>query len=378
MKTMHSMLLVGPYDWEADVMPRQEFTERIDAFWKAVADPACRGAVIYGDSRHHSELVYLTGFTPRVRNAMALIPRQGAPTVLVSGSKAGLSSAKRMTWVENVDLLSDPGKAVVSWAKALGGGTAPARVALIGSETMRAPMYQGIVESLGPNNPPLEATAGLRAQMQRKRPKEFEVLRRACELLKAATHALGEAQNSGASVTAAALHAERAASQLGAQDVQVLFSLDRGRTLRPFTIPVDKRVDPLQAYIAVRFAGYWADGMVSVASSPHPALAKAGEALKAMLPMAKAGATGRDLARKPREALRPFSEHPMTARSIGNSIGVSLDEEPRLLSDSDVALQAGGAYTLRVGATDGAGCHAIVSAMVAVSEAGNEVLWSSV
>ena len=40
------------------------------------------------------------------------------------------------------------------------------------------------------------------------------------------------------------------------------------------------------------------------------------------------------------------------------------------------AIEPGGVYSLRVGLSDERG-HAIVSAMVAVHEQGNEVLWSS-
>ena len=72
---MHSILLVGPYDWDAGVLPPEEYAERLKAFWSAIPDPAVRGAVVFGDSRHHGELAYLTAFTPKVRQAFAFVPR---------------------------------------------------------------------------------------------------------------------------------------------------------------------------------------------------------------------------------------------------------------------------------------------------------------
>src|SRR6185295_16205118 len=117
---MHAVLLVGPYDWKEELLPEAEFRERIAAFWKAMPDPSIGGALVYADTRRNAELVYLTGFTPKVRHAMALIPRAGEPVVLAPGTRAGLSSAKKLTWVKNVDLLPDPAKALADWRAKIG------------------------------------------------------------------------------------------------------------------------------------------------------------------------------------------------------------------------------------------------------------------
>lgn len=37
------------------------------------------GGLVYGDSRNHAALTYLTNFTPKLEAALALIPRNGAP-----------------------------------------------------------------------------------------------------------------------------------------------------------------------------------------------------------------------------------------------------------------------------------------------------------
>ena len=46
-------------------------------------------------------------------------------------------------------------------------------------------------------------------------------------------------------------------------------------------------------------------------------------------------------------------------------------------ADSDATVETGDVYALRIGASDGKERHAIVSAMVAVTDRGNEVLWSA-
>src|SRR4029450_8397468 len=103
----------------------------------------------------------------------------------------------------------------------------------------------------------------------------------------------------------------------GAQDVRTLFSIDRGRTLRPFEQAIDSAVDPLQAYVAVRHVGYWVEGFVSLAAAEHPVLLKAAEALKTVYTAATAGAKCSDLTRLTAEKIRPYDLHGMTAGNIG-------------------------------------------------------------
>ena len=68
--------------------------------------------------------------------------------------------------------------------------------------------------------------------------------------------------------------------------------------------------------------------------------------------------------------------HPVTARIAGNAIGLALEEHPLFAAGCEERIEPGGVYSLRVGLSDERG-HAIVSAMVAVRDRGNEVLWSS-
>ena len=73
------------------------------------------------------------------------------------------------------------------------------------------------------------------------------------------------------------------------------------------------------------------------------------------------------------EAIRPYTAHPMTAASIGNSIGLSLTEEPLLSATRDDVIEAGCVYSMRVGVSDGIDHHAIVSAMIHVEQNDIEV-----
>ena len=375
---MHPTLLIGPYDWRPERLPKSEFLARIQALWKKISDPTCSGVIVYGDSRNHAELAYLSNFVPKLGPGLMFIPREGEPKLLVSGAPNMLAAARRLTWIEGVEPLRDAGKAIARWLNHSDTAVATSRAALIGGDYMRSAFHGPFIKSFGVESLILDATPWLRMLMRCKSSRELGFIREGCGILDAATKALAEAKRGGAGITAAILEAERAANHLGAQDVRTLFSLDGGRTLRPFETSIDSTVDPLQAYIAIRHIGYWVEGFVSLAVSEHPVLVKAAEALRTVIARATAGTKCSDLACLAAEKIRPYGAHAMTGENIGNGIGLLVEGEPRLAADNEAILAAGDVCTLRVGISDGRKRHGIVSAMVAVHQDRNELLWSAV
>jgi Xaa-Pro aminopeptidase len=365
MRTMHSTLLVGPADWNAGRMPRAAFEARIAALWQATG---AQGAIVFGNAAEHGALAYLTNFTPKLEASLAFIPRDGAPTLLVGGGINMVAAARPLTWVQDLKPLREAGKAAAEWVRGLPRGS---RVLLIGGDAMPFAMRRGIDAALSGVCATEDGADALRAQMLRKDEHEMAAIRGACTILAKAVAAFRRAHVSGAGITDTLLAAERVAQQSGAQDVRSLFSPDGGRTLRPFDLPVAVHADPLQAYIAVRDAGYWAEGFVRAAGGADPVGSRAMKSLKAMIEAAQPGPPCRLLA----QAAAQEDPHPLAAGLFGNGIGLSLEEAPILSTTSATTLAAGAVYSLRAGVLDGDG--AIGSAMVRVTEASHEVLWSS-
>jgi Xaa-Pro aminopeptidase len=365
---MNPTLLVGPSDWDAARMPREEFAARATALWRAL--PSASGVIVYGDRVNHAELAYLTHFTPKLEAALALIPRVGAPQLLVGGGANMVPAAKPLTFIEDLRALRNVGPTVAQWASAQGGG-APV---LIGGASMPYALHQEIMRAF--ERPIEDRTDELRTLMRRKSERELAALREACVTLQAAMTAVGAAQAAGASSTAAILAGERAANRRGAQDVRTLFSLDRGRTLRPFETLVEHAIDPLQVYVAVRQFGYWAEGFATFSASLNACAQRAGDVLRSVVERMQAGERCSELARNIAQAAHPFDLHPVTARGIGNGIGLALEDSPLIAAESEDRLEPNDVYSVRVGLSDGRE-HAIVSAMVAVHAHGHDVLWSS-
>ncbi|OGA26852.1 MAG: hypothetical protein A3I01_11685 [Betaproteobacteria bacterium RIFCSPLOWO2_02_FULL_65_24] len=370
MFTMHSTLLIGNYDWDAERMPREEFQARIREFHKRVPDVA--GLAVYGDRRSNAELAYFGHLVPKLRDSAALIPREGEPRMLVAGGANAMPPAARQTWIEKNEPLVDLPKALAQWHKELNGP-----VAVVGVDNVRLAVQRALFEALGPGDASGRAAAAVRAMMRVKSPRELVEIRRACGMLKAAAATLQDGVKAGKGVTDCMAQAEHEAVKMRAMEVRSLFSLDGGRTLRPYISPVARPVDPLLAYIAVRSGGYWAEGFIQAGKGSNESAAKASEALNKVIAVMKPGASGGDLARIVRDAIAPLGGHPLTRASLGNAIGLALEEQPLLSAESAVKLEAGDVYTVRIGASDGKERHAIVSAMVAVTDRGNEVLWSA-
>ena len=202
-------------------------------------------------------------------------------------------------------------------------------------------------------------------------------MRRASVILAGVMNAFKRAKADGVGVRSAALDAERVAYSLGAQDFRILASARNGGLPLPLFDSTDIAVDPLLARVAIRFAGYWAEGLVTVSAFRDGTLRKAESALAAMIGKARPGIESSDLARIASDHLAPYHAHPFIAKSIGNAVGLSLEEQPVLQAAPSVILEENNIYTLRTGAIAAQDKGAILSAMVAVNADGAEVLWSA-
>ncbi len=365
MRTMHPTLLVGPADWDPKRLPLEEFSARLDVLWRDGGQAG--GAIVYGDAADHAALAYFTHFTPKLEPVIALLSRNGDAKLLVGGGINMIPAAKPLTWIGNLLPLRSAAKAVAEWSATLPGGSS---LMLIAGDAMPYAMHREIVAALGSDVSIGDATPIVRAQMRRKSARELGLIRQASLVLGEAVAELRQTQDRG--VTAAVLAAEHVAWRGGAQDVRSLFSLDGGRTLLPFDVPVGATVDPLQVYLGVRHSGYWAEGFAMLSAQPHAPLIAAERALRAAVAQVAPGVTPGALNETLATATTAFAPHPVTAPSI-IGIGLALQQDV----PADEPLGVGEVLSLRVGISDPQQGSAMMSAMVAVTENGWDIFWSA-
>jgi Xaa-Pro aminopeptidase len=368
MRALHTALLTGPYDWDPSLLPQIEFDARLAAVRQVMAKDGLTALLVHGMTLDHGGLVYLTGFTPKLGPAYALISPTGAPRLLPSGSGTMLPSAKRLTWVADLQPYSDIAKPLGAFLAEIapGGG---ARVALWGEEAMTQRGYDAVVAAVAPHGTLLPMDETFDALRRRKSPVERAVLRRAAAIARQAADVFARKTAEGSGARTASLAAEAAAYAANAQDFRMLASARDGGPPWPFDTPEDRRVDPLLAVVMVRLAGYWAETLVTVTARPGLALAEARDGLAVIVKAARAGATGAELTKAAGTVLRNGAAYPATA--LGNAIGLSLEEG---VIGGKTRLEEGGVYVLRNGVTGPSGEVAAVSAMVAIGADGAEIL----
>jgi hypothetical protein len=367
--TSHPTLLIGPSDWDADVMPREEFTRRIDALWRAFPEAPC--AIVYGSPAHHAELAYLTNLVPKLEAAVAILSRSGAQEIHLGGGPNMLGSAKPLTFITDIKPLRG-GQAIGRRALEMKEGM-PGTPLIIGDGYMPTAFHQSMDEAIGEQA--INATAQVWALMNRSSSHELHAMRECAFALNGAMTAIAEAKKAGAGITEAILAGEREANSRGAQDIRTLFSLDGGRTLQPFTATLATRVDPLQVYVAARRFNYWTEGFLALSDTRRPVIARAKELLRQALPAIKPGVKTADVLGLIHAGSRPYQVHPITERAIISRLGLALEEPPH--TNAGMTIENGDIYSVRVGITNGTGEHAIVSTMVRVREGGTDTLWTA-
>lgn len=98
----HSVLKRGCSTWDPAQVPQAEFQARLDAVRREMARRDLDALVIYGDNYSFADICYLTNYFPKVRGGIAIVPRDGAISMLLNIGSRDVPFAKTLTWVEDV------------------------------------------------------------------------------------------------------------------------------------------------------------------------------------------------------------------------------------------------------------------------------------
>lgn len=375
MQTMHPVIVYGSYLLDAENIPPDEFEVRLQGVQGMMASNGWTGLIAYGDPTESAFLTYVTSYAPRNRQALVLIPAEGEPRMLLWASPRDIKREAAYTWLDDARMVGKLDESLGAWFADAGIGSGA--VGIVGGGNMRLGMHDTLVGACAARGLTIaDADPAASALLHGKRPRELVVVRRASAVLDAAVAALKDAWKSGASATDCALAAEAAAFANEALDARTLFSLDNGRTLRPFERPLGDRPDRLAAYVAVRYQAYWAEGYVTLSKRRTAIQKAASDALDRIIAASRPGATGRDLAAAARVPDK-FKPHVAIDGALGHGIGLALNEPPALAPDSATGMAENGVYSLTVGLSEGKRNHALTSAMVAVGAGGAELLWQA-
>jgi len=335
----HSVLKRGCSTWDPQQMPKAEFQARLDRTRREMAQLDLDALAIYGDNYSFADICYLTNYFPKVRGGLALVPREGALTLLLNIGSRDVPFAKTLTWVDDVrasqqlgadgaKLLKDRGleNARLGWVDSGRGFPLPQL------DEMKQGLPQATWESVDTMFQPARLY---------KSPREIAAMNAAGRLLNEICRGAAAFIKSGRKEFEVIADIDRLARNLGAEDIRILAGTQR---LNP---PSFKQTAQLTShwavYLAVQHERYWAEAgrtyiLADASGKVQSVYRRAQATLAAMVKQLKPHRPTADIEDVARRELGEF--YPTAAvYGLANGIGLNLWEAPFL--DQDDAHQVG-------------------------------------
>ena len=348
----HSVLKRGCSTWDPKQMPQALFQTRLDAVREQMKKRDLDALVIYGDNYSFADLCYLTNYFPKVRGGIAVVPRDGAISVLLNIGSRDVPFAKTLTWVDDVRASNQVGGDGAKLLKEK--GLEKGRIGLADSgQGFPLPQLEEMKSAL-PDIVWHDWDSILLPLRLVKTAEELAAMRAAGSMLQEICNEAGNFIRPGRKEYEIVADIDRLARDKGAEDIRILAGEKR---LNP---PSFKQAANLGGhwaiYLAVQHERYWAEaGRTFILPSKvklEAAYQKAREIVAVMASQLKPNGA---VAAIDGIARRELGEFYSTAAMYGLANGIGLNQwEPPFLNESDaraVGATSVGANTLNEGMT---------------------------
>ncbi len=347
MKAMNISLPTGPFDWAPEILPRAEFERRLEITRAAMRIAGLGLLIVHGDGFDHGALSWVSGFTPKLGAAYALIPLEGEPGLIVSGSPGMKPSALRLSWIADMTVQRDLADDIRKWIEGHGG----LKTGLYEGQAMAQAAYVAVLRGAGETLS--DMTSVVDDLRRRKSACEIALIVQAGRSVEAALAALEQSLPRGR--RHAIIAAERAAYAAGAQDVRVLTADRAGGAPRPLDDFDPVIMGSVPVAVAARVRGYWASAETVLGDDKTIPAREAKAILHAL-------ATTIDLSLTAEQSARWSLSW--------QGIGLSLEEAPQ----RNAPLRAGDVVCARLSLKSGSSGHIAWTAILAIDPKGARLL----
>jgi Xaa-Pro aminopeptidase len=341
----HSVLKRGCSTWDPAQVPQAEFQSRLDGVRDGMARQKLDALVIYGDNYSFADLCYLTNYFPKVRGGIAVVPCEGAISLLLNIGSRDVPFAKTLTWVEDVRASNQVGADGAKLLKEK--GFAKARVGLMDSGNgFPLPQLEEMKEAL-PSVSWQVCDSMIAPQRLVKTARELGAMREAGHLLSDICDGAHAFIKQGRKEYEVIADIDRLARDKGAEDIRILAGDKR---LNP---PSFKQSATLNhhwsLYLAVQHERYWVEaGRTFILSNDAKLQGAYEKAQKIVAQMAAELKPGGAVAAIEETARRALGEFHATAAMYGLANGIGLNQWEAPFLNEDDARQVGATF---VGAT---------------------------
>lgn len=336
----HSVLKRGCSTWNPQELPQTEFQTRLDSVRREMARQDLDALVIYGDNFSFADLCYLTNYFPKVRGGIAVVPRQGAISLLLNIGSRDVPFAKTLTWIEDVRASNQVGADGAKLLKEKGFGKATVGLADSGHgfplpqlEDLKTGLPEVVWRACDEMIQPLRL---------RKTARELGAMREAGRVLGAICRGAGDLIRAGRKEYEVIADIDRLGRDQGAEDIRILAGAAR---LNPPSFKQSAAIGGHWAvYLAVQHERYWAEAgrtfILSDDAKLKTAYVRAREIVDGMAAELKPGGAVAAIDASARRALGEFYA---TASVYGLANGIGLNQWEAPFLNEDDARQVGAA-----------------------------------
>ena len=377
METLHTVLNRGCSIWDRERVSEDEFRGRLDHVRRGMKERDVDLLLVYGDSRRFGHLAFVSHFMPKNRGALAVIPRQGEPALVVQEPSRNNPFSKTLTWINEV-------RSVGQFAQGLGDALKarelkPKRVGLVSvQEQLNIREWNGLARLL--DSAELCDLSDFLASLRLvKSPAEQSLLKETNRILEQALARFEKEARVGQKEYEVMALVEREARRQGVEDFRFLIarSSEPEVGLRPAASFPIRKGEALLVAVAASYQRYWAElGRTFCLGSPSQELVRSHNLAKSLfhklVDSIKVGSS--DTAKWLLEIPSPAVKMCLETYGLGNGVGLELDEAPFLGREGAGKIQPGMVLTLRV-CLAGKECgSALISQPFLVQESGLQPL----
>ena len=251
----HSVLKRGCSTWDRQQMPEEEYQGRLEVVRQQMVQQGLDALVIYGDNYSFADLCYLTNYFPKVRGGIAVVPRNGAISLLLNIGSRDVPFAKTLTWIEDVRASNQVGADGAKLLKEK--GFEKARLGLVDSgQGFPLPQLEEMKGAL-----PQVTWQNLHSLLQpirlRKTARELAAMGEAGRLLREVCQAAAAVIKPGRKEYEIVADIDRLARDKGAEDIRILAGEKR---LNPPSFKQAASIGTHWAvYLAIQHERYWVE-----------------------------------------------------------------------------------------------------------------------
>jgi Xaa-Pro aminopeptidase len=360
-------------------MPEEELRRRIEKVRAGMKERNVDLLLVYGDSWKFGNLAYVSHFIPKNRGALAVIPLQGEPALVIQEPSRNNPFSSTLTWIAETHSV---GKFAQGLGEALKTRSLkPKRVGLASVEEQLNIREWRELEKLLENVEWVNMGDYLNSLRLIKSPVELSLLKEATAILEQALARFKEIAKPGQKEYQVMAELEREARRRGMEDFRFLLARSTAPKigLRPAADSALQNGEAVLILIAGSYQRYWSEiGQTFCLGRPSERLVKDYGTAKDIFQQLVAAVGSSNQAGAPTSFLSRHISAPtetsLLSYGLGNGVGLDLTENPSLGNSTEQTIKPGMVLTLRTCFTGEESGSALISRPYLAAQSGLESL----